>query len=217
MSTPEFDYSMFITVLSRVREKQGIPIFEDQKAGYQETIQLFQGDIDAILTYRGEHIESLFRKCLDERSKEGLSVTPAYATASACCSIGVGMERKSLRLLESHKLNAIGLLDIAKGFTAVASGVAMMHDYHTRARYWRGVNEENLRVLKTGAELLEKDPTGFASVEHEVEFCKDPLRKTDGSIEPYEVQELIIAGAELAAKTYKRMYPIAEKVLSASH
>lgn len=216
MVTPEIDGSMYGIILSTIRKKQGIPTFGDQEAGYQKTIQLFQGDIDVILTYRGEDIESLFHKCVDERSKKGLSTTPAYATAATCVAIAVGTEKKSIRLLESigYMPNTVGALDIAKGFRDVTSKVAMMHDYHTRARYWRGIDYKILRELKTGAELLEKDPTGFASVEHGVEFWKSSLRMSDGSIESYEVRELIIAGAELGAKTYKRMYPIAEKVLS---
>ena len=57
-------------------------------------------------------------------------------------------------------------------------------------------------------------PKGFSFIKKLAKSWGSSPRVKDVFIKSYEDAELIDAGAELAAKTYKKMYPIAERVLS---
>jgi hypothetical protein len=65
------------------------------------------------------------------------------------------------------------------------------------------------------AQLLQADPSGFtlideAVAEIEAEASGRPLPKDVRSIEPFQIPEFVIAGAQTAQTVYKTLYPVTE-------
>jgi hypothetical protein len=65
------------------------------------------------------------------------------------------------------------------------------------------------------AQLLHDDPSGFtlideAVAELEAEASGRPLHKDLLAIEPFQIPEFVIAGAQTAQTVYKALYPLTE-------
>lgn len=185
--------------LETTRERLGKSVFQDQKRKCKEIVGLVSKAIDGSFS-RGRTIRDWMSKAVDSFGPE--EPTPISISIETCFKISRDMQHEVLQHLSfirhekgnesSSKVAAA--LDIISGFENVIGGLS-----------------QEIELGETG---LAQDPKGFRFVKKQAEFWSSPDRVSDGYIKPYEDPKLIAAGAKLAPKTYKRMYPIAEKVLS---
>ncbi len=213
MSTEsEHDVLRQIEDLRTTRERLGKPVFPDQKLAYKITVRSVAETVDNAIEDLRVPIQAYMYNVVDSCRKEGVTITPATITIETYLSMVRDIQRIVLLGVAFHergqsaKVAAAAQLDVVKGFMKVIAALS--------EAYNPIFDESVLLGVGINVGLVKKDPKGFLFVEDQVKFWSSPLRISDAHIESYEDPKLIAAGAELGAKTYKRMYPIAEKVLS---
>ena len=204
--------------MATTREWLGKPVFPDKKRGNKIAVLVFSGWINEIFQNRGEILRDEAHRVVEDCRKEEISITPASVTLNICLRVSTDMRRKLLLDLTQPKSEdrpiLIAGLDVIKGFQHVLSVVSRVYvssSENTKSNEMDDTAEAARRIR-----LRSKDPKGFDLVKAAVKFWRNsPLAIRDMLlVKDYEDQELVIAGVELGAKTYKRMYPIVEKVLS---
>jgi hypothetical protein len=212
MTESETDAFRYYEDQRATRERFGKPVFKDRQES-KILVASISSAIDKVLKHHRPEIQDNILKLRDKCQQVGLPITPRYIAAMECVAIADFMRRKYLQsLVGAGKVDqyvmsdAAGKLDVLQGFEITMASLM---------RAFIAPDErEELPGLCVDLELSKSDPNGFRSIKKQIEFLKSPLRMEEESVEPYEDQGLIVAGAELGAKTYKRMYPIAERVLS---
>jgi len=216
VSTQEFEHNPLEQDqgLTATREWLGKPVFKDRSEP-EKIVRDVSHRIDTVF-------ERDSRKVLQDKirimkvscQQSGLDIAPGYISSMMCLYVAESMQHQRLQSLaggekvDQYSMTAAaGTLDVLKGFKTTMISLTMAFVLAPEA-------SGELPELCIKLELSKSDPKGFLSVKKQAEFLRSPLRRDEGSIKPYEDQGLIVAGAELGATKYKRMYPIAERILS---
>lgn len=215
MATPEFPtdaWRNFKEDLKTVRERLGKPAFPDQKSAYKMAVRSIAGTVDDAFLDKGVLIQANMIDMVDACKKEGVTITPATITIQTCFSLAREVQRRVLLSLVSQErgqsAKVAALLDVIKGFQSVMSVLNLAYNPIAQEKMM------DYPAIKSALEFR-PDPKGFSFAKQQEKFWRNRKRMSDGLIEPYEDPRLVADGAELAAKTYERMYPIAERALSA--
>lgn len=181
-----------------IRERLGKPIFQDQKQKneYRSIAKRASRTINLTFENRADGSARRYIKhTIDAFRKEGYRITPALISAGSSYLLAHVIRRHALHLLsnpEESKAYMGGIMDLVKGFHGVVDNFEPLNESY----------EPSLGKKR------------FRFIEDQAEFWSSPDRMNDGRIKFYEDPGLIKAGAKLAEKTYKRMYPIVERFLS---
>jgi hypothetical protein len=173
--------------LIRTRERLGKPVFLDQKKGRKQAFQLVSRTIEGFLQIGEKLIEEEMRGTISSHREEQVTITPAYLALQHCFKLSEQIQHRALRNLVGDKKENRPL-DIAALDVIKGFQLAM-----------NALNVANNPILQG------KMPS------------YPVINSSGGLIESYEDPKLIVAGVKLGAKTYRKMRPIAERVLSASH
>ena len=210
----EHDALRQIEDVRTARKRLGRPISPDQKLAHKEIVRSVSETFDHAFRDRRVLMQAHMSNVVDSCKKEGVTITPVTITIQSGLSTARNMQRtallKSLSKEARQSTLAAGVLDFIKGFQMVMNALNVTYNPILQGKM------PSYPVINSGV-AARLDPKGFTFAKQQAKFWSNPDRISDGSIEPYEDPKLIAAGAKSAAKTYRRMYPIAERVLSSSH
>lgn len=217
MITPEAGSLGNNQALIRTREWLGKPIFPDQKKGRKQAFQLVSTIVNKFLQIGEELIEEEMCDTINSHPEEQVKITPAFLALQHCFKLSEQIQHRALQILAGDKKENrpidIAALDVIKGFQQVLLATSLVYGPlsldNSKSSQVRALDE-----LVRYTELTRKDPKGLSFIKELAKSRSSSHGAKDESIKSYEDPELITAGAELAARTYRRMYPIAEKVLS---
>lgn len=201
--------------LTTTREWLGKPVFKDQKKGRQQAFKLVSMTMRRYLQDGGKFIEEEMRNVINSHHNEQFKITPAYIALQHCFSLSEQIQRRGLQALAGDKKEnrpiEIATLDVIKGFQQVLLVMTSIYGPSSLDNS-ESSQVRTLREWVRHTGFTTEDPKGFSLMKDQSKFWGS---QTEGRfIKSYEDPKLIADGARLAVKIYKRMYPIAEKVLS---
>jgi len=205
MFSPEFDKSAIevtLDALRKIREKQGGYTLKDLEKEYEISRESVYKEMDENFNNTGD-IEEVLRQTATTLSEASMKVTPLTVTAYTCFFKAMNLMRDSASLFRTGKITGITSFDIGRGFgTVMLALIGANEDFH----------DQRLSLNLRRNSGLFPDQTGFSYMENAAKsWGRGQLRDL---IKPHEVRESVIDGVSFGADVYKRMYPIAERVLS---
>lgn len=214
MTSPESDkgwIEITFNALRKIRERQGRYAVEDVEA-YRITKEIVYKIMDEELEDK-KRMEEWLRETTDNLSEVNVAITPLTVTANTCLNMSMQMMRDATELFRTKEFHAPGIdnFDMGRGFATVMAGLLGEYKIFQDSRH---ISDQGVLIRLQSINELFRDPTGFSYVEKAAESWGRAQPSKGGMIEPYEVREAVIDGVKLGADVYKRMYPIAQKVLS---
>lgn len=210
MTSPEFgkgEIEIAFNALRKVREQQGTYVLKDVRREYAITKEAAYQIIDQRLN-DAEAFEESLRRTVDALGIGQVSINPLTVTATNCLFMAMEMMKlgaSRFRTDRTRERMGIIYFDMGRGFGSemlwLLGEESMLQNQST--------NQQADNELLTG-------PTGFLFLDKLVKGWNIVPPRRGGMIELYEVKEAVIDGVKFGAETYKRVYPITERVLSSS-
>lgn len=213
MASPESEIGpiqLTFNALRKVREHQGKYTLKDVEIEHKASKEGVYAAVDVRLK-DSKRLEQALRKTVEALEMGQVSITPLTVTATTCLFIAMDLMRWSASRFRTRGFTGITSFDMGRGFATQMAGLLGEDKIFQDSKHIS--DQEELLRLKSINELF-TDPTGFSYVDNMTMTCNITRPRRGGMIEPYEVQESVTEGMKFGAANYKRIYPIAEKVLS---
>lgn len=213
MATPEFykgEIEITFDALRKIREQQGSYALKDVEEEFKIGRAFAYKVADANLENTKVNEEAL-RKIANVPGEAEVSTSALNVTATNILFMAIRMMRDSTNIFRTRQLTGIASFDMGRGLSSLMIGLL---DEDLIFRNPRHVSDQGELLRLQSINELFRDPTGLSYVEKAVESWGRAQPSRGGMIEPYEVREAVIDGVKMGVYVYKRMHPIAEKVLS---
>jgi hypothetical protein len=200
-----------------IRRKLGKLIFPDQEKGRVRIVQLVSMVLDKHFKGVGckTGIEEYMPKVVGIFHRYNSPITIQSVSRQVFFEISDHVRRTLLTQLvdvdekSPQRSLVAGVFDVLEGFEMIMVLLRRAYD----PRIDQGTLEKE--GIRTNQQTEKDDPKGFLLAKDIVKLLSSSAIVESGLMQSYKDPELIAAGVKLGAETYKRMYPIAERVLSA--